>query len=84
MDRLALYLAAISGSSIAGALVIAAFSLGYYSWAAIIGCVVVGALVAYPTGYMISRRIKRRDPEWNPRHKPGDFGTIPPPDSPEV
>ncbi|MWD28238.1 hypothetical protein E0K89_012190 [Aquicoccus sp. SCR17] len=84
MDRLAIYLAVLSGSSIAGALVIAAFSMGYYSVWAIVLCVVIGAALSYPTGHIVSRRIKSRDPEWNPRHKPGDFGKVPPPDAPEV
>ena len=83
MDRLAIVLAVISGSSIAGAAVIVALALGYYSWVSIAICVAIGALVAWPTGRMISRRIKRNDPEWNPRHKPGDFGVVPPADAPE-
>ncbi|MFV2053493.1 hypothetical protein [Aliiroseovarius sp. YM-037] len=83
MDRLAIVLAVISGSSIAGAAVIAALALGYYSWVSIAICVAIGAIFAWPTGRMISRRIKRNDPEWNPRHKPGDFGVVPPADAPE-
>lgn len=84
MDRLAIFLAVLSGASIAGALVITAFSVGYYSVWSIVVCVVIGAVVAYPTGYMVSRRIKARDTEWHPDHKPGDFGKIPPKDAPEV
>lgn len=83
MDRLAIVLAVISGLCIAGAALIAALALGFYTWISIAVCVAVGAVLAWPTGRLISRRIKREDPNWNPRHKPGDFGVVPPADAPE-
>ena len=84
MDRLAIFLAAISGSSIAGALVIACFAMGYYSiWAILVSCL-IGLAMAYPVGHFISRRIKRRDPEWRPDEKSDDSGFPPKPGAPEV
>ncbi|RKF16091.1 hypothetical protein D6850_00515 [Roseovarius spongiae] len=74
MDRLAIFIAVIGGSSIAGALVIAAFSLGYYGYWVIAACVIAGLVMAWPTGYLVARRIKREDPAWNERRnepKPG-------------
>lgn len=84
MDRLAIYLAVLGGSSITGALVIAAFSMGYYSWEVILGCVVAGLVMAWPSGKIVSRRIKRQDPEWDTSHKERDRGIIPKPNAPEV
>ncbi len=88
MDRLGIFLAAISGISIAGALVVTAFALGYYSlWAIALACV-LGAAMAWPMGHRISRRIKRRDPEWHPdakdRDKVREKGLIPKPGAPEI
>ena len=84
MDRLSLYLTLLSGSFITGAIVIAGFSLRYYSvWTVAIGAV-AGFLLAWPTSYMISQRIKRQDPEWSPEADPRDQGVIPRPDAPEV
>ncbi|MFP4273447.1 MAG: hypothetical protein ACLFRU_00330 [Paracoccaceae bacterium] len=84
MDRLSLYLSLASGSAITGALVIAVLSLGYYNWWAIGIAAFVGFALAWPSAYLISRRIKAQDPEWNPEDEPGDYGTIPPRDAPEV
>lgn len=84
MDRLAFYNALMAGPAIGGTLIIIAFSLGLYGVWPIVAAVVIGALSAYPAGYAVSRHIKREDPNWNPRHKPGDFGTVPPTDAPEV
>lgn len=84
MDRLAIILAILSGACVAGGLLIAAFALGYYSAWAFIVCGVIGALVAYPMGYAISRYIKREDPNWNHRKTPEKDGVLPDPNAPEV
>lgn len=84
MDRLAIYLTLLSGSAITGAIVITGLAMGYYSvWTIVIGAV-TGFLLAWPTSYMISRRIKRQDPEWHPGTKPSDHGVVPKPGAPEV
>lgn len=61
MDRLALFITVLGGASIAGALLIAAFSLGYHSVAAVVICGVVGLTTAYPTGRIVSRLIRRAE-----------------------
>lgn len=84
MDRLSIYLTLMTGSVITGAIVIAGFSMGYYTvWTVAIG-VIVGFVLSWPVGYLISRRIKRDDENWNPKAKPGDYGAVPKPDAPEV
>ncbi|QFT94294.1 hypothetical protein FIU86_15705 [Roseovarius sp. THAF9] len=84
MDRLSLYLTLLSGSFITGAIVIAGFTLGYYSvWTVVIGAV-AGFLFAWPTSYMISQRIKRQDPEWTPESDPDKQPAIQRPNAPEV
>ncbi len=84
MDRLAIYLAVLSGASVAGALLIAAFTLDYYNLWAFVVCGVVGLIVAYPMGYWMSRRIKRRDPNWNHRKGRQSDGILPDPKAPEI
>ncbi|WP_428514976.1 hypothetical protein [Roseovarius sp.] len=84
MDRLSLYLTLLSGSFITGAIVIAGFSLGYYSaWTVVVGAI-AGFLLAWPTSYMISQRIKRQDPEWTPEADPADQPLIPKANAPEI
>ena len=65
MDRLAIYMIVLSASAIAGALVVAAFSLGYYSIWVIALCVIVGIAIAFPSGKLIAKRIKKEDPAWD-------------------
>ena len=65
MDRLAIYLIWLSASGIAGALVIVAFSLGYYSVWVIVVCVILGFAIAYPSGKLIAKQIKKEDPAWD-------------------
>ncbi|MGR3759992.1 hypothetical protein ACUXV3_07635 [Roseobacteraceae bacterium NS-SX3] len=67
-SRLRFYMAFLCGACIAGALVIAAFVLGYYSWQAIAVCVVIGGIAAWPAGVWATRRIKRGDPAWDHQH----------------
>ena len=84
MDRLSLYISLLTGAVLTGGLVTLVLSLGYYTWVAIAVSVVVGFALAWPAAYLISRRIKRQDPTWEPPAKPGDYGKIPPKDAPEV
>ncbi|MCV2893228.1 hypothetical protein [Lentibacter sp. XHP0401] len=84
MDRLAFYITMMAAWSLSGTFVIIALVLGYYNLWAIVIAAGAGLLLAYPAGYLISRKVKRDDPDWNPRHEPGDFGVVPPADAPEV
>jgi hypothetical protein len=84
MDRLSIYLTLMTGSVLTGGIVIIGFTLGYYTvWVVAIG-VIVGFVLSWPISYFISRRIKQNDADWNPQAKPGDYGTIPKSDAPEV
>lgn len=67
MDRLSLLLSMLTGSTVAGALVILALASGWYGWMPIIAAIIIGAIVAWPLGLAISRRIKRNDPHFDHR-----------------
>jgi hypothetical protein len=67
MDKLSLILVLMTGPTLIGGFLIAAVSLGYYSWTVIALCVAAGLLLTWPAALVISRRIKRRDPAWNER-----------------
>jgi type IV secretory pathway TrbD component len=84
MDRLSIVLTFMTGSVLVGGLVIAVLSLGYYTWPAIVGAVVIGTVLTWPVAYVISRQIKRNDPSWNERRIAQVDGVIPERDAPEV
>ena len=65
--KLRFHMASLAGACIAGVLVIAAFTMGYYSWQAIAVCVGIAALAAWPAGALLTRKIKRDDPAWDHR-----------------
>lgn len=81
MDRLSIFLTLMTGAVIAGPIVVTAFALGYYSVWPIAIAVAVVALAAWPVSYIISRRIKRQDPNW---HRRPDGKVLPDPKAPEV
>ncbi|EPX82257.1 hypothetical protein [Salipiger mucosus] len=84
MDRFALFLMLLSATGIAGTLIIVFMSLGIYNAWWFVGAGVVGLVMAWPSAWVVSRYVKNQDPSWEPRHKPGDYGLIPPRDAPEV
>ncbi|MFO8127055.1 hypothetical protein [Yoonia sp.] len=65
MDRLSIFLTITVGSVVTGTLIIIVMSLGWYSWLAIGGVAAIGTLLTWPASYVISRRIKRHDPDWD-------------------
>ncbi|QQA43292.1 hypothetical protein [Pelagovum pacificum] len=68
MTRLSHHLAVfLTGPTIAGALTILCFALGFYSWQAVAISVVTGLVLAWPAGRILARRIKRGDPTWDAR-----------------
>lgn len=81
MDRLSLYLTLATGPVTVGGLVITVLALGYYTWPAIGGAAAVGALAAWPLAYLISRRVKRKDPNFDHTR---EGGLVPDPSQPEV
>lgn len=83
MDRLSLVLTLMTGAVLTGSLTIAAFTLGYYGWVPVLIAAAVGFGASWPAAYLISRRIKRRDPGFDHRRVEG-AGYVPDPSSPEV
>ena len=83
MDRLSLYLTLATGPVTTGVLVIAAMSMGYYGWPVIGTMAAIGFLLAWPTAYLVSRRIKRKDPDFD-HTREDDTSVIPDPKAPEV
>lgn len=81
MDRLALYLTLISGSSIAGALLVTFFAFEWYSWTAIATAAVIGIATAWPSARLVSKYIKDNDPLF---HRREPRGLMPDPKGPEL
>ncbi|MCM2561524.1 hypothetical protein M8756_05555 [Lutimaribacter sp. EGI FJ00015] len=84
MDRLK-YVLIPSGvfPVLAGGFLIVALSLGYYTWPVIVGAVALGAVLTLPVAHLVSRRIKREDPNFNHRRNSAD-GVLPDPTAREV
>ena len=81
MDRLSILLSIMTGAVAAGFIVVPGFAMGYPALPVIILAAIVSILVAWPTAYQISRRIKERDPNW---HKHAEPKAVPDTDAPEV
>lgn len=84
MDRLSIFLSLAVGAVVTGGLIIAVLSVGWYSWLAIGGAAVVGFLLTWPVSYLVSRRIKRKDPNWDETKVDRVSTQIPDPTAPEV
>lgn len=84
MDRFSIILTLVVGPVLAGALVIAVLTLGWYSWPAIGGASALGFILTWPISYVISRRIKRQDTDWDETRVDDVEGVIPDPSAPEV
>ncbi len=69
MDRLSLVLHLMIGATLTGVLIIVAFTFNWYGWWPIVVAAVIGFGAGYPLSYMISRRIKGRDPLWQERRE---------------
>lgn len=83
MDRLSLILTLASGPVATGVFVVTVMSLGYYTWPAIGGAAALGWLAAWPAAYLVSRWIKRDDPDFD-HTRAEKQGPIPDPTAPEV
>lgn len=84
MDRLSIYLTLIVGAMVTGGLVTLVLSLGWYSWAAIGSAAALGVILTWPASYVISRRIKRLDPDWDASKVDRVPSVVPDPAAPEV
>lgn len=83
MDRLSLVLILATGPVIAGSFIIILMSFGLYGWVYLLPAGVVGWLLGWPAGYVISRRIKRQDPNFD-HTKGSNDGLLPDPSAPEA
>lgn len=81
MDRLSILLTLMTGAVCAGTTLVIAFVLGYQNIWGILAAATVGLLAAWPISYLISRRIKRQDPNW---HRTADPKLVPDPKAPEI
>jgi len=74
MDRLSIFLTLMTGAVLTGAVVTTFFVLGMYSWTAVMVAVAIGWGLSWPVAYLVSRYIKRNDPDFN--HKRSAKGTM--------
>lgn len=81
MDRLSVVLTFATGPVLMGGLVIIVMSFGLYSWTPLLIAAGIGFVLSWPVAYVISRRIKRRDPDW---HREAEPEILPDPNAPEV
>lgn len=84
MDRLSIFLTLMTGSVLTGSFVITAFTLEYYTWPAILISAALGFGLAWPAGYLVSRKIKRDDAAWDASGIERTDGIVPDPKAPEV
>ncbi|MDP2084910.1 MAG: hypothetical protein Q8K20_06925 [Gemmobacter sp.] len=84
MDRLSIVLTLAVGAMITGSFVTAVLVRGWYSWPAIGIAAGIGMFLTWPVSYLISRRIKRQDPDWDETQIEKVDGLIPDLDKPEV
>lgn len=84
MDRLSIVLTLIVGSVLTGALVITVLALGWYSWLAIGSAAATGFVLTWPASYLVSRRIKRQDPDWDETRADKVDSILPEPGAKEV
>ncbi|WP_101067647.1 hypothetical protein [Roseovarius salinarum] len=84
MDRLT-YVLTLSATAPAlmGGLVIVVLALGFYSWQVILAAALAGLVLSWPAGYLVSRKVKRDDPEFDHR-KGGPSAVVPDADAREV
>lgn len=83
MDRLSIILTFFTGSVIAGGLVILFLTLGWVGWTPIVVAALAGLVLSWPAAYLISRRIKRQDPEFD-HTRAKSAGPVPDPNAREV
>lgn len=84
MDRLSIVLTFMTGSVLVGGLVIVVLALGLYNWPSIAIAAAIGLFLTWPVAYLISRWIKRDDPDWNMRSNDPDANKPGGPDFPET
>lgn len=68
-NKLNLFNVPIAVACVAGAALVVAFVLGYYSWQAVAVSAVIGLVLGIPLGIWATRKVRRGDPAW-PDDKP--------------
>ncbi|SFP75837.1 hypothetical protein [Tranquillimonas alkanivorans] len=84
MDRLSILLTLMTGAVLTGGLAILFFTFNWYSWWSVGVAAVIGFALAWPLAYVISRKVKRDDPNWREDRVKDAKKPVPPPDAPEV
>ena len=84
MDRFSIILTLVVGPVLSGVLVIIVLTLGWYNWPAIAAAAAIGFVLTWPLSYVISRRIKRQDTDWDETKVDDVEGIIPDPAAREV
>lgn len=65
MDRLSIILTLLTGAVLTGGVITTFFTLGIYNWTAVVIAVAVGWGLSWPAAYLISRYVKRNDPDFD-------------------
>jgi putative flippase GtrA len=84
MDRLSIFLTIPIGAVIVGTLAVGVLTFEMYGWPPLIAAFVIGNLLTWPISYLVSRRIKRKDPDWRDEKVDETEGLIPRPGAKEV
>ncbi|WP_232825439.1 hypothetical protein [Albibacillus kandeliae] len=63
-NKLNMFIVPLAVLCIAGAVLVAALVAGFYSWMAFAVSAAAGLLIGVPAGVLITRRIRRDDPNW--------------------
>jgi len=84
MDRLSLILSLTVGAMLTGGFAITLFNFDLYAWGPIAGAALAGFALSWPVSYLISRRIKRQDSQWDHRKIKEVDSYVPDPKAQEV
>lgn len=61
------FITALAVLCLAGAALVGALALGFYSWGAVLLAGAIGAALGLPVGWTVTRAIRRNDPNWPAR-----------------
>ncbi|WP_281984298.1 hypothetical protein [Thalassorhabdomicrobium marinisediminis] len=84
MDRLSFVLTLVANAVLVGSLLTLVLALGYYTWPPIVAAIVVGFILSWPAAFLVSRWIKRDDPEFDHTRIERTKGAPVNPNKPEV
>lgn len=84
MDRLSFFLTLMTNAVLVGSFLTIVLVMGYYTWPAIVGAVILGFVLSWPAAYVVSRWIKKEDPEFDHTRIKRTKGAPVNPSAPEV